>query len=458
MAIGLAAAALCGVLLPLLVRDFIVLGTEAGGSCGTRRGPCPNHWGLIFALSFFPLMLLIPLACYALYKARRSAWIAGLVAAVVCLYPGWLFFDVLHGPTLKFTWSAPHDRGSDTDTEGVWSSGDVVVRAKFDGVTAYAARTGRQSWNSTLPRRDTLCAMSRTAESGVGLIAHEPGSGQCGSIQAIDTATGKQLWSRTLPTGEPVLEKEADALAIAGTAGAYRTSDTVEGFGLRDGRTLWRADRTSPGCSFGWLAGTSAQILLGERCTRTDPGVRTIGFSQLVRAFDPATGRELWKTDLQVIGNATVDLVSAAPLVLAVRESDTRGKKSLMALDAQGRVTATIPTDDPDRMIETSNQTTSAAIPSRKITIAGGTLVAVTRADRGGYALAGYRLADGRHLWTSEKSRNAIEAITFDGKNVLTLTSRITTLQLRSIDPSTGKERTSSVVPSRWNDSRPTLL
>ncbi|TYK47116.1 PQQ-binding-like beta-propeller repeat protein [Actinomadura decatromicini] len=456
VAIGLVAAAACGLLATLLIRNFGALGSEAGGSCGTRRGPCPNHWGLIFALSFFPLMILVPAACYGLYKLGRLGWVAGPVAAAVCVYPGWLLFDVLHGPTLRFAWSAPSDRGSDTDTEGVWITGDAVVRGKFDGLTAYAAGTGEQSWNSVLPGRDTLCAMSRTVEGGVGLIAHEPGSGQCGSLAAIDTATGRTLWNRTLPTGRPSLSDKADSLAIAGTTGAYRTNDTVEGFAVRDGKTLWKQENKLNGCSFEWVAGTSAQVLLGERCTRTTgTGVTT---SQLVRALDPATGRELWKTDLRVIGNANVDLVHAAPLVLAVRESDARGKKSLTVLDAQGRVTATIPTDDPGRSIDTFDQSGSAAVPSRKIAVSAATLVAVARADRGENSLVGYRLSDGRRLWTTGTSRNTIDAIAFDGKNVVTLTSHFTTLQLRSYDSSTGEERTSAVAPSRWNDSRPRLL
>ncbi|RFS86097.1 hypothetical protein D0T12_05550 [Actinomadura spongiicola] len=457
--VGWVAAAVCGLLLTLLVRDFMALGAESGGSCGTRRGPCPNHWGLIFALSFLPLMILVPLACYTLYKARRHAWIAGLVAAAVCVYPGWLLFDVVHGPTLKFAWSAPHDRGSDTDTEGIWVSGDLVVRGTFDGLTAYAAGTGRRAWHSVLPRRDTLCAMTRTADQGIGLIAHEPGSGQCASINAIDTATGRSLWTLTLPAGRPSLDKEADSLAIAGTTGVYRTNDTIGGFTVRDGKTLWRSEHKLDGCAFQWVAGTPTQILVGERCTRPgDPRMPPVGFSQFVRALDPATGRELWKTDLQVVGNATVDLANVAPLVVAVRESDTRGRKSLMALDVQGRVTATVPTDDPDRIIDTHDRAFVSAVPTRKIVVARDTLVAVARAEAGGYTLVGYRLSDGRLLWTSEKSRNTIAAIAFDGTNVFTLTSHVSTLQLRSFDPSTGKERTSAVVPSRWNDSRAHIL
>lgn len=35
-----------------------------------------------------------------------------------------------------------------------------------------------------------------------------------------------------------------------------------------------------------------------------------------------------------MVGNANVELVNADPPVIAVRESDTRGKKSLIALDA----------------------------------------------------------------------------------------------------------------------------
>ncbi|WP_067889494.1 PQQ-binding-like beta-propeller repeat protein [Actinomadura chibensis] len=453
---GLVGAGVCGALLTMLVRDFAVLGSEAGGSCGTRRGPCPNHWGLIFALSFVPLLVLVPLTCYGLFKGMRRGWLAGLVAAAVCVYPGSLLFDVLHGPTLRFAWSAPSDRGSDTDTEGVWITGDAVVRGKFDGLTAYAAGTGERSWNSVLPGRDTLCAMSRTAEGGIGLIAHEPGSGQCASLAAIDTATGRTLWNRTLPTVRPALPDKADSLAIAGTTGAYRTNDTVEGFAVRDGKTLWRQENKLNGCSFEWVAGTSAQVLLGERCTRTTgPGVTT---SQFVRAVDPATGRELWKTDLRVIGNANVDLVSAAPLVVAVRESDARGKKTLTVLDAQGRVNATIPTDEPGRTIDTFDQSSSAAVPTRKIAVSADTLVAVARADRGENSLAAYRLTDGKRLWTAGTSRDTIDALAFDGKDVLTLTTRFTTLQLRSYDSSTGKELTSAVVPSRWNDSRPRLL
>ncbi|GAB3279502.1 hypothetical protein GCM10027589_06140 [Actinocorallia lasiicapitis] len=455
--IGLIAAVGVGLMLTLQVRNWIALGVESGGSCGSSRGissgPCPQSWGTIFGLSLASLFLFVPLVFMALVKAGRIGCVAGAVAAAVGVYPGILLFDAMHGRTIEAAWSLPSDTGSDTDTEGVWASGETVVRARFDGLTAYQAGSGERRWNWQLPGRDVLCGLSRTADGGVGLVARQsPDAGLCGTTTALDLVTGKVLWEHTVATEDLSAGTEFDRLALAGDSALVRTSRLVQALGVKDGAVRWKRTPKSPRCLFGWIAGGTDRTVVAERCHDTDAA------THVLRSLDPATGRELWSLRIPAVGNANVSFVSAEPLVVRVQETDQRGTTSLLSINGEGRVIATIPVDESDAKIEDDPLGSRSVIPVYRIAVTKDTLVAKTRNTRGENRLTAYSLTDGHRLWQSPKGRDTIAFVAYDGKEVLTATARSGLLRLRALDPATGKERVSAAVPLDYLDSGSQLI
>ncbi|MEO3788388.1 PQQ-binding-like beta-propeller repeat protein [Actinocorallia sp. B10E7] len=454
LVIGLVAAVGVGLMLTLQVRDWIVLETEAGGSCGSSSrgissGPCPQNWGTIFVLSLFSLMALIPLSIYGLLKAGRVGCLAGVLVTAIGIYPGAVLFDAMHGRSVEVTWTSPSDTVSDAETEGVWTSGGLVVRARFDGLTAFDAGSGGQRWQSTLPGRDVLCGMSRTAVDGIGMIAEQTTSTQCSRVSAVDLATGKSLWNATIPPEEASSGTDADKLAIAGDTAMIRTQRTLQALGARDGKPRWKRVPQSPVCRYSWIAGGTNLAIAAERCNDRDGVSR-----EVLRALDPATGREQWSLRIPAVGNANVALISADPLVLHVRETDQRGTTSLLAVNAEGKITATIPA----AAIDASAVLPGRSIPVFRIAVTGDAVITPTRTEKARHQVTAYALADGRRLWATKEDRDSVSALAVDGQDVIMATARFDTMKLRILDPATGAERRSATVPLRRIDSRLQLV
>ncbi|GAA3224954.1 PQQ-binding-like beta-propeller repeat protein [Actinocorallia longicatena] len=450
LVIGLLAAVVVGLAVTLQVRDWMALGAETGGSCGTSSrgtssGPCPQNWATIFVLSLFSLMVFVPLSFYALFKAGTVGRVAGLLVTAVGIYPGVVLFDALHGESVEVAWSTPSDTVSDAETEGVWTSGDLVVRARFDGLTAFDSGSGARRWESPLPGRDVLCGMSRTAAAGIGMIAEQETSTKCSRVSAVDLATGKNLWSAAIPPAEAATGRDEDRLAVAGDSAVIGTERTLEARGARDGRLRWRRDPKSELCRYSWIAGAADRVVVSERCNAQNGT-----FTEKLLALDPATGRARWSLPVPAVGNANLTLISADPLVVHVRETDQRGTTSLLAVDAEGRITATIPAE----AVDVSAVLPSRSIPVHRIAVTEDAVIAVTRTPDSRYQVTAFALAGGRSLWTTKKGRDSISALVADGPDVLLTTSRFSTLKLRVLDPATGAERGSATVPLDRADSR----
>ncbi|WP_341684319.1 PQQ-binding-like beta-propeller repeat protein [Nocardia farcinica] len=429
--VGTAAGAVLGLAVTVQVLDWIAIFRETGGSCGTSRGisygDCPRYWGTLFGTSLAALMVAVPVLIFALIRARRRGASAAVVAAVVAVYPGVLIFDALHGETLPVAWSAPADRAADTETAGFWHTGDTVVRATAAGLTAYDTATGAQRWTTTFPGRDVVCAMSRGAD-GVGLVATHAETAPCARVAAVDLATGGTLWELR----ETELADGADVLAVLDDAAILVGEKQIRAVGRGDGAPRWQYPLPERTCGSPRLLAGSHAVVLVHRCD-TD--------THELHALDPRTGNLAWQAGVPFEGARTVIPVSADPLVVHVAESGKRARSAFAAFDRTGRLTATIPTDDPELPISSIGGTAFAATPITRTVVTPTTLVAVARPAGGrGYRLVAHELATGARLWTGDLLDDDPDALALDGDRVLVCYDEARVLGLGAADLRSGAD------------------
>ena len=125
-----------------------------------------------------------------------------------------------------------------------------------------------------------------------------------GMLLAFDSANGDPLWQSPGPAsdlGQPVVSD-----GILFEQGGYGGPPFVlAAFNAKKGDLIWRA--ASPAACGGASFGPSTLLV-----TSCEPGPGPVGMSNLIRALDPKTGRELWTAE--GVGGA----VSSGPVLLTV--------------------------------------------------------------------------------------------------------------------------------------------
>lgn len=392
-------AALFGLSVTLVVKNFWALGVEAGGSCGSddgvSLGPCPQGLGWMLPLGIIGTIAALPITGSALVMAKAGRW--GPVALVPMILVGALgafqVFAWLHGPTLKTVWEASTERPTGVEGLGSWQYGSSVLRARFDGVVSYDVATGRRGWAYDLPSPQVVCAMSRSTEHGIGLVGHADESQPCTRLSAIDLQNGRELWNKTITASTAAPTVQADVVAMAGDTAATVGEREIKGFTAREGGERWTATAGGDQCRFHNVAGGGDQFLTEVDCLQTQPKIR---------AIDAATGRTRWETAVPIRSTyANITLLSAAPVLVHIVESGQRGTNVLAGLDQTGRITAQIQADDGERRLDL-NDTGFDAAPARRLLLQDGTVVVGARSAEGDDLLTAYTLSDGRERWSTE--------------------------------------------------------
>lgn len=118
-----------------------------------------------------------------------------------------------------------------------------------------------------------------------------------GQVQALDAATGDFIWKYRYerPDGEPVGLGPMRNMAIYGTSLFLATQDAaIVALDARTGQQLWRTQRADPAEGFTQTAAPiiANGVLVGgiNGCERFKKTPCFVG------GYDPATGRELWRT------------------------------------------------------------------------------------------------------------------------------------------------------------------
>jgi len=156
------------------------------------------------------------------------------------------------------------------------------------------------------------CDISQSAEHKIGVVQYGP-DGNCTTVAAIDTDSGKAIWTTQIPGGTttPAISRSDDL--VAGSAG-----DVLTVWNAADGKKLWDVDlsKANPSCRLfkAALRTTSAAIL--ANC----------GKGTTVLMKDAHTGADRWQAAVPTDApNARRTLVSAGSPTIVHVEATQQG-------------------------------------------------------------------------------------------------------------------------------------
>lgn len=395
------AAAVAGIGVVLHVRGWSALVSEAKGRCGSRSRECPQGLGavllLAFACTFAGCFGAAAVVKPSIKRAnvrrpgsvRRWSAIAAVGGLLAGIWPGVLVYDGLRGQFLEVQWSAPPDRPANVRMVGNWVHDDLVVRVRPDRLTAYTARG--VAWTTEVPGRNAVCAVSRDAESGIGLVAWATDGQPCATVVALDLRTGQPLWQRTRSAAGRFGATVTGGLAIAGDVVVFTEATGVRAAGLRENDDRWHLD-LGAGCKPDGVAGDTGQVTVLFGCEDGSRHVVTV---------DSGTGRERWRAAIPVEPQAETVLLAARPVVVYAAEYGSRGADVFLSFGDDGRVRARIPRSGEDyELPPAADRNSGTAAPS----VQGGRLLTPvgTPGDYKRTAVAAFSLETGARLWRTE--------------------------------------------------------
>ncbi|WP_225800266.1 PQQ-binding-like beta-propeller repeat protein [Streptomyces sp. NK15101] len=258
--------------------------------------------------------------------AIALAFIAGLVYLVL---PGYMPFNAM-----TTVWEAPHDGEAAEGGNDTWLVGDIVVRSRVDGATAFDVRSGKKRWEYLVPDRAETCGSGADIAVGVALIAFREARPQekgCVTVVAVDLADGRELW-RTTGVSAAFLD---DVVTTGGGLGVLLDGGRLRAVDLRTGAPRWTAP-LSKGCDPRGLGLAPKQVVVALMC----------GTGAVVAAFDPVNGRTRWTVPVDarrgVDADAELSVVSADPPTVRVHETDGDGPGAVLAFGPDGRARSRI--------------------------------------------------------------------------------------------------------------------
>ncbi|MFJ6571098.1 PQQ-binding-like beta-propeller repeat protein [Streptomyces sp. NPDC091292] len=445
---------LAGVCAALAV-EFHWLGWTSipGGSCGGRYGSaCPDGTGPTLLLAFLFTFAGLPLIVTSLglwLPFRRGLLIAPAlicVGAALAVWPGYQAYLWMRGPVLDVAWDTPHDRPKSVQGKGVWVRADgTVIRAKDDALVAYDPGDGSRRWTVKAPVRKSVCAMSRSAPDGVGVVAYHRHGKPCDTVAGIDLDSGRTLWEKPFD-GTTRFTNASDGLVAAdgGTAVAV-TEDGVRAFGLRDGEPRWThriGDDQRPFLTD--AAGGRVRVV-----TENGTDGSAAPEARLV-TLDAESGDEVGAEPLPVeSGVESVWVVAAEPFTLWLKEEDDRGIDAFLVFPAQGGDPLVVDrTSDDEDLVAEPGLGLFPARPPLLATVRGDTLIAASQKPGEDYptAVSAYSLKDGERLWRTGVGDSVHAMVPFgtDRLGVLTQEGRVWNLDAR-----TGAKDSDAGVPIR---------
>ena len=275
---------------------------------------------------------------------------------------------------------------------GTWVSGGELVVITSEALTAYEIASGKQDWSWPVPSGAKICRMSSTASSPRGAFIYGTGDG-CGTLQVLDLATGKPIWSAPVnlaPAGDEDPSSNPVGLSIQGSylVAPYGKRDIVD-IDLSTGRSVWTTNQNAPD----QVCTIESAVMVG-----TDVYYGTTG--------DCDHGDQIWKRDAASAAPATAmslpitcdkpALLQAGSALAAVCGNATLllappGSSSLITVKATGLALEQIATD-----------TRFAQPMLAHAAVYGNTLYLADTPDNSGLnGITAVDLSSGNTLWTA---------------------------------------------------------
>ena len=228
----------------------------------------------------------------------------------------------------KVGFQLPHPKVTDTTAVfGSWVTDKAYVKSGVYEIVGYDIAKGTKLWS--IPLTGQVCAasrhMSKDYKTAIAFQDAKPSAADkypsCTQIGALDLATGKLMWSKSVTSAssgdEPVRFGE---VTLSGTTVAAGGTSGGAAFNLANGAELWKPKADADNCyDMGYGGGEALAVV--RKCGSYDTPQLT------VQALNPSTGAPLSSYSMPA-GVEYASIVSTKPLVVAADVGETAGDGS----------------------------------------------------------------------------------------------------------------------------------
>ncbi|MEU8944549.1 PQQ-binding-like beta-propeller repeat protein [Streptomyces sp. NPDC048489] len=213
---------------------------------------------------------------------------------------------------------------SSVTTVGSWLTDKVYAKSGNAEVVGYDPGSGAKLWTIKLP--GPVCSASRHAtDAGRTAIVYEPAmptksqpSHGCSEVAALDLAAGKELWAKSVKSGDQKIS--LDNVTVSANTVATGSTSGGAAFDISTGKALWTPKPTDSCYDAGYAGGT--KLVAVRKC-----GAYGSARQLHIQTIDPASGKVISEYKMSP-GIEYASVVSTDPLVVAADVGDTAGDGS----------------------------------------------------------------------------------------------------------------------------------
>lgn len=297
-----------------------------------------------------------------------------------------------------------------------WISDGVLAVGDGTTVRGLDTETGKQRWTLTLPDSATaVCRMSDEPNSrGVGgVLFKSSADGPCNTVGAVDIADGTLLWSEPDTDGGFTSVSVGHKVLTAGLSGGDVRRFTASSGAAQP--ALRRSDGVRAARSGTFHDATHVVVGFGK------PGEQPAYRSDSYGVYDAESGKRLWGSDTRPKLRPQ-RVITGEPLTLELSDD---GKRSVATVDSRGRPLRTF---GDSGLNVPEGATTGVPLPRGIGPLAGDGVLVTGSADESEYGsgkddpdvddadvadpeLYAYDLKTGKLLWKRPRSESAAFAI-----------------------------------------------
>ncbi|MFI1032307.1 PQQ-binding-like beta-propeller repeat protein [Streptomyces sp. NPDC020951] len=225
-------------------------------------------------------------------------------------------------PASKLLFKIPMPVVKKDDSVGVkgsWVTDKAYVKTGVSEIVGYDLDKGAKLWSIKLP--GPVCETSKFAtddyRTAIVFQASAAETARCDQIGAIDMAAGKQLWTKTVTSGDYAIDFEN--VTVSANTVALGSTDGGAAFDIDSGKVLWSPKPADTCYDAGY--GGGPKLVAVRKCGDYDnPELQ-------IQTIDPVSGKVISEYKLAT-GIDYASVVSTEPLVVAADVGDSAGDGS----------------------------------------------------------------------------------------------------------------------------------
>ncbi|MER6410545.1 outer membrane protein assembly factor BamB family protein [Streptomyces humidus] len=203
--------------------------------------------------------------------------------------------------------------------KGSWLTDTAYVKTGVNEISGYDLVKGTKLW--TVPLPGPVCEASRFAtedhRTAVTFQASTAKTAGCDQVAAIDLVAGKQLWRKTVASGDNTVT--FDNVTVSAKTVALGSTEGGAAFDIDSGKALW-APKPADTCYDDGYGGGPKLVAVRKCGPYDNPELH-------IQTIDPVSGKVISEYEL-ASGIEYASIVSTDPLVVAADVGDSAGDGS----------------------------------------------------------------------------------------------------------------------------------